>query len=149
MAILDDMKILLRISNTAFDAEITDLIASAEADLAISGIYNVDNTDVLTKRAISTYVKANFGWDNLDAERLMGAYDLLKNHMTLSLDYVFYKVTINTSEQQLITFDTTVRETNDSGTAIFYTRAKDHIPYIIAGEISYVDVTEDVVINVV
>jgi uncharacterized phage protein (predicted DNA packaging) len=90
MAMLDDVKIALRVSHTALDGEITDLIAAARQDLILSGVLASrvnDDDDVLAKRAIITYVKAHFGWDNPDADRLLMAFDRLKTHLTLSGDY--------------------------------------------------------------
>ena len=90
MALLDDVKLALRISNNAFDSEINDLIAAAKADLQLSGVdptKAADDNDPLIKRAVITYVKANFGFDNPDAERLQRAYDMLKAHLTLSTEY--------------------------------------------------------------
>jgi uncharacterized phage protein (predicted DNA packaging) len=90
MPILDDIKIALRISNTAFDAEINDLIAAARSDLKLSGVLESkvnDDTDALIKRAIVVYCKANFGWNNPDAERLQQSYNMLKCHLALSQEY--------------------------------------------------------------
>ena len=90
MPILDDIKIALRISNTAYDSEINDLVAAARADLRLSGILESkvnDDTDPLIKRAIIIYVKANFGWNNPDAERLQQSYNMLKIHLALSQEY--------------------------------------------------------------
>ena len=90
MPILDDIKIALRISNTAYDSEINDLVAAARADLKLSGILESkvnDDTDPLIKRAITVYVKAHFGWNNPDTERLQQSYDMLKCHLALSQEY--------------------------------------------------------------
>ena len=92
MLILDDVKTALRISinNTAFDSEITDLIAAARADLRLSGILESkvnDATDPLIKRAIMVYVKGNFGWNNPDAEKLQQSYAMIKGHLALSQEY--------------------------------------------------------------
>jgi len=89
---LNDVKIALRISadNTAYDTEINDLISAAKADLMLAGILQNkvnDDTDPLIKRAITVYVKANFGWNNPDSEKLQQSYDMLKRHLTLSLEY--------------------------------------------------------------
>jgi uncharacterized phage protein (predicted DNA packaging) len=87
---LDDVKTALRISNAAFDSEITDLISAARSDLILSGILANkanDDTDPLIKRAIIVYVKANFGWNNPDAERLQQSYNMLKIHLALSQEY--------------------------------------------------------------
>ena len=87
-----DIKTALRISinNTAFDSEIADLIDAARADLMLAGILPAkanDDNDPLIKRAITVYVKANFGWNNPDAERLQQSYDMLKSHLALSQEY--------------------------------------------------------------
>ena len=91
MALLDDVKLALRISpdTTAYDGEVQDLIEAAKADLRLSGVdpAKLDELDPLIKRAIVTYCKAHFGFDNPDAERLQRAYDMLKAHLTLSQDY--------------------------------------------------------------
>jgi uncharacterized phage protein (predicted DNA packaging) len=87
MALIDDVKKALRVSNTAHDTEVTDLIAAAQKDLSIVGIDPVDITDPLIKRAIVTYCKAYFGYDNSDADRLVSAYTSLKVHLSLSGDY--------------------------------------------------------------
>lgn len=90
MPILDDVKTALRISNTAFDGEITDLISAARSDLKLSGVLESkanDDTDPLIKRAITVYVKANFGWNNPDAEKLQQSYAMIKGHLALSQEY--------------------------------------------------------------
>lgn len=89
---LNDIKQLLRISatNTAFDTEINDLIASARTDLILSGVLDSkanSDTDALIKRAIALYVKAHFGFDNPDFDRLHQSYIMLKQHLTLSAEY--------------------------------------------------------------
>ena len=89
MAILDDVKVALRIAatNTAFDGEVGDLIDAATDDLVLAGIISNDNTDPLIKRAIITYCKAHYGYDNPDAERFLQSYLMLKMHLSLSVDY--------------------------------------------------------------
>ena len=90
MPILNDIKTALRISNIAYDTEITDLISAARSDLMLAGILPAkanDDNDPLIKRAITVYVKTNFGWNNPDAERLQQSYDMLKCHLALSQEY--------------------------------------------------------------
>lgn len=95
MAILDDVKLSLRVSNAAYNTEVTDLIAAAKLDLEITGIDSakITDTDSLIKRAIILYCKANFGYDNKDADRLMESYVMLKTHLSVSTDYHTYPVT--------------------------------------------------------
>lgn len=86
---LDDVKLALRISTTAFDSEISDLISAARQDLILAGIAADkanDDTDSLIKRAISLYCKANFG-NNPDSERYQKSYDMLKCSLALAGDY--------------------------------------------------------------
>ncbi|PEE39388.1 head-tail connector protein [Bacillus pseudomycoides] len=87
---LDVVKKSLRISHSALDDEISDLIEAARHDLMLSGVSsekaNVD-TDQLIKRAIITYVKANFIPDAKEAERFQLSYNMLRNHLTLAGDY--------------------------------------------------------------
>lgn len=88
--LLVNVKALLRITSTAFDTEIDDLILSARQDLILSGVLlskaNSD-TDALIKRTIACYVKAHFGWDNPDYDKLLQSYAMLKQHLTLSQEY--------------------------------------------------------------
>lgn len=80
----------LRINHTHFDAEITDLIGAAQADLLLGGIKAAkveDESDALIKRAIVCYVKAEFGLDNADADKYRNSYEMLKRHLQLSDEY--------------------------------------------------------------
>lgn len=87
MPILDDVKVALRQTGTAFDGEITDIIAAAKIDLTEAGAENTDDTDSLVKRAIILYAKANFGMANPDMEKYQKAYDRLKITMALTETY--------------------------------------------------------------
>lgn len=95
MAILNDVKVALRIAatTTAFDGEVGDLIEAAKDDLQLAGIISDDTTDPLIKRAVITYCKAYFGYDNPDADRFIKAYEMLKMHLTLAEGYVTYAIT--------------------------------------------------------
>lgn len=87
---LADVKKALRISHGALDDEITDLIEAGRHDLMLSGVSDSkanDDVDPLIKRAIITYVKANFIPDAKEAERFQSSYSMLKNHLTLAGDY--------------------------------------------------------------
>ena len=80
----------LRISHTHFDAEITDLIGAARADLLLGGIVAAkveDENNAIIKRAIVCYVKAEFGLDNPDAAKYRDSYEMLKRHLQLSNEY--------------------------------------------------------------
>lgn len=147
MALIDDVKDQLRITTNELDTEITDLINAAKADLQQSGLYVVDETDALIKRAIILYCKANFGYDNPEADRFQQSYEMLKNHLSMSADYAYYKVTINAGKQCEVTFDGETKQTNESGVAVFYSRAKNHVEYTIDGETDYIDIEGDTTIG--
>lgn len=90
---LEEVKMALRISNTAYDNEITNLIDACKSDLETSGVapsyFLEDNLRALIKRAIITYCKAQFGFDNQDASRLNESYELLKQKLAIIYhDYI-------------------------------------------------------------
>ena len=92
MGMLDKAKTALRISQstTSYDAEIADLIEAARHDLKLAGVLpnKADSDeDSLIRRALMVYVKANFGWDNPDSEKLNQSYLMIKNHLLLSQEY--------------------------------------------------------------
>ncbi len=91
VALIDDVKLALRITSSAFDSEISDLIAAARDDLKLSGVVkekaDAEEPDALIKRAIIIYTKAHFGYDNPEAERFQQAYNMLKTHLALSEEY--------------------------------------------------------------
>ena len=84
---LEEVKMALRISNNAYDNEITNLIDACKSDLETSGVapsYFLEETNrALIKQAILTYCKAQFGYDNQDAGRLNESYELLKQKLSI------------------------------------------------------------------
>ena len=163
MAILDDVKISLRITNTSYNTEITDLINACKSDLTISGVYSNDDTDSLIKRAIMLYVKAHFGYNNPDADRLMTSYDMLKRHLAFSKDYSFYQVTFTITD---VSDDSIIREatiklwndelnyveyksTDDAGEAVFNVRVGNNYKYDITATDFVADYHSDTDKNIV
>ena len=86
---VEDVKRELRITNTAYDMEVLDLIEAAKLDLKIPQINELKilESDPLIKRAIILYCKANFGLDNKDSEKYQKSYDNLVEKLSLSLFY--------------------------------------------------------------
>jgi hypothetical protein len=94
MSILADVALALRIKSTSYNDEIQDLIDGATADLLLSGILQskidtleTDEPDILIKRCIILYNKANFGLDNQDSAKFEASYESLKIHLMLSAEY--------------------------------------------------------------
>lgn len=88
---LEAVKTSLRVNGMDLDEEIQDLIEAAETDLVLSGvkIEKIDETDPLIKRAVIIYCKAHFGYEDVKmSERFEQAYISLKQHLTLSQEYL-------------------------------------------------------------
>ncbi len=160
MAILNDVKVALRIAatTTAYDGEVGDLIEAAKDDLQLAGIISDSTTDPLIKRAVTTYCKAYFGYDNPDADRFVKAYDMLKMHLTLSEGYVTYAITFTVTcgatkiDGATITItidDVDVAEltTNSEGVAVYRTtRNGIDVDYTVS-KAGYADVTGSVYVD--
>ena len=90
MNILQAAKLALRITTTAFDDQISDLIDAAFLDLKTAGVTNVDPNDALVRQAVVTYVRMHFGepdeWD-----RLKASYDEQKAQMSTRTGYTTWE----------------------------------------------------------
>lgn len=80
---LDLVKMALRVSGDAFDAELTNLISAATADLGVAGVTNVEETDPLIIAAVCTFCKWRFG-DPDHAEAFKKAYDEQKAQLSMN-----------------------------------------------------------------
>lgn len=99
MALLDDIKLSLRVSTSALDAEVEMLAGAAIRDMERVGVdpelLPADATenceDAFVKTAITAYCKAHFGYDNMEAKRFDEAYrrivcDLLNSSDNIAAD---------------------------------------------------------------
>lgn len=90
MNILQAAKLALRITTTAFDDQISDLIDAALLDLETAGVTKVDPNDALVRQAVITYVRMHFGepdeWD-----RLKASYDEQKAQMSTRTGYTTWE----------------------------------------------------------
>lgn len=89
--ILAAVKLSLRITTTAFDSEISDLIDAALLDLGVAGVTEDDTTNALIRRAVTTYVRLHFGQPD-DYDRLKASYDEQKAQMSMSTGYTDWSV---------------------------------------------------------
>jgi hypothetical protein len=76
----------LRITTTAYDEELTDLIEAAKLDLGIAGVIVPDELDALVSKAIITYCKMSFGLHE-DYDRLKRSYDEQKAQLGTATGY--------------------------------------------------------------
>lgn len=83
---LNKVKMALRITTTAYDNELMDLIEAAQLDLGIAGVVVPDQTDAIVSRAIITYCKMNFGLPE-DYDRLKASYDEQKAQLSNATGY--------------------------------------------------------------
>ena len=86
MATLDSVKLSLGVTVTAYDAEITELISAAKADLELPVGATLDETDPLVLQAIKTYVRMSFR-SPADYDRLRASYETQKGQLRIATGY--------------------------------------------------------------
>ena len=86
---LELVKMALRVSTTAYDAEIMTLIEAAKQDLGIAGVTLPAELDSLCQRAIITYCKMNFGEHNPEYvyRQYKNSYDEQKAQLSMATGY--------------------------------------------------------------
>lgn len=161
MALLDNAKAVVRITNSAFDTEINDLIEAAKMNLDLAGVLsaNIIITDPLIKQYILTYVKAYFGWDNPDSEKLKNSLQMMEARLALAREYVYYIVTFNVTDgvdgvRAKVTFDGVEADTDENGIVQFYLRKKNNVEYTVYADgysidADVVDVSQTETISIV
>lgn len=88
--ILQAARDALRITGDTFDSEIELLIAAARIALVNSGVLEDvanDDSNAAVRLAIIVYVRANFGIDNPDSEKLQKAFDSMATQLKLTSEY--------------------------------------------------------------
>lgn len=91
MALLDKVKVACRVTTTAYDEELHDLISAALNDIGITDVSPELLTDdqnimPLIQRAVITYCRLNFGQPD-DYDRLKKSYDEQKAQLLMSSTY--------------------------------------------------------------
>lgn len=87
--LIDKVKIALRFDDNSLDEDIQDSIEAAIADLILCGVLEskIVETDSLIIRAVKTFCKAEFTSDDREAVRYREAYEMIRNHLSMSTDY--------------------------------------------------------------
>lgn len=79
MALLDEMRMRLRVASEITDPEIEGEIYAAVADMRRCGVkehlLDMENPSPLVKHAIALYCKAYYGFDNPEREQFVLAYE--------------------------------------------------------------------------
>ncbi|APF24011.1 head-tail connector protein [Clostridium butyricum] len=86
---LEKIKLSLRIDSDDLDEEIRDAIDSCKADLKLSGVLEskIVDGDSLILRAVKVFCKSEFSTDDREAERYRKSFQMLKDHLCLSVEY--------------------------------------------------------------
>lgn len=82
---LQEIKTALRLTTSAYDAELLGLQEAAVRDLQLAGIITT-SMDALIKRAVITYCRVNFGSPE-DYDRLKRSYDEQKAQLMMATGY--------------------------------------------------------------
>ena len=75
---------------TGYDEEIADLVSAARSALVAGGVSDAkanSDDDASVRVAVKTYVKANVGMDNPDADRLMRSFSEMLCRMAGSTEH--------------------------------------------------------------
>ena len=82
-------KMALRITTTAFDTEIENLLNAALLDLGVAGVIVPAEINALVQQACITYVRCNFGQPD-DYDRLKKSYDEQKAQLSTCTGYTVW-----------------------------------------------------------
>lgn len=78
MALLDDVKVALRVTTDALDPEVSMLVDAALADMRRIGVPEAmlaeGEMDPYVRAAVTLFAKAHFGYDNDEASRFDESY---------------------------------------------------------------------------
>lgn len=90
-AYIAKVKLSLRITENAFDTELSDLIEAALKDLEISGAdgSSVVLSEPIVLQAVTTYCKMNFGEPD-EYDRLKRSYDEQKAQLRSATNYTVW-----------------------------------------------------------
>ena len=83
---LEAVKMALRITTDAFDAQLNSLIAAAQLDLGVAGVVVPTDIDALVQMAVITYCRLHFGQPD-DYDRLKKSYDEQKAQLATCTGY--------------------------------------------------------------
>lgn len=85
---LAKVKLALRLTTDAYDADIEGLIEAAKLDLGIAGVVLPTTLDAVCERAIITYCKLHFlGLSEDEWDRLKSSYDEQKAQLYTATGY--------------------------------------------------------------
>ena len=87
--LITSAKLAARITTTAFDNQISDLLDAAALDLGVAGVVVPDSLDALVKQAEITYFLMHFGQPD-EFDRLKRSYDEQKAQLATCTGYTIW-----------------------------------------------------------
>ena len=84
--LIDKAKLAARITTTAFDQEVGDLLNAAMLDMGVAGVEVPATADALIETAAITYFRMHFGQPD-DYDRLKASYDEQKAQLATCTGY--------------------------------------------------------------
>lgn len=85
-ALISSAKLAARITTTAFDSQVSDLLDAAVLDLGLAGVEVPEQIDALVKQAEITYFLLHFGQPD-EYDRLKRSYDEQKAQLSMATGY--------------------------------------------------------------
>lgn len=86
--LLETVKQALRVSHDKLDdGEIVPLINAAKKELLLAGVVVQDETDPLIIRAVTSYCKAQFGYDNPESDKFMMTFEGIRALLSMTEEY--------------------------------------------------------------
>lgn len=87
--LINKAKLAARITTTAFDSQISDLLDAAFLDMGVAGVEIPETVDALVETAAITYVLMNFGQPD-EYDRLKRSYDEQKAQLSTCTGYTVW-----------------------------------------------------------
>lgn len=85
-ALINSAKLAARITTTAFDYQVNNLLDAALLDMGVAGVEVPDTLDVLVEQAAITYFMMHFGQPD-EYDRLKASYDEQKAQLVTCTGY--------------------------------------------------------------
>jgi hypothetical protein len=89
VALLDSIKLVIRVDGTMLDSDIQETIDACKTDLKLAGILEgkILESDPLILRTIKLFCKSEYSSNENESARFREAYEALRNHLSLSIEY--------------------------------------------------------------
>lgn len=87
--LINKAKLAARITTTAFDSQISDLLDASFLDMGVAGVEIPETVDALVETAAITYVLMNFGQPD-EYGRLKRSYDEQKAQLSTCTGYTVW-----------------------------------------------------------